>query len=113
MGVARDDLNELIDFALEGPVRDPVSIHLAESELRALSDESQGVRGVLLVQVLLVLKTDIGWCAVDHHGGLAQRLVVLVGRLDADLSKSPPCRAVADEIRAPLDQMDDLGTIRQ
>ena len=113
MGVARDDLDVLIDAVLEGAVVDPARVHLAKAEFRPLRDEAQCVVRVFFVDLLLVLQADVRGSAVDDHGCLPEGLVVLTGRLDPDFAKAAPRRLIARQARAAPHQVDDLGAVGQ
>ena len=109
--VAGHDLDVLVDALLQGAIVDAAGVHLAEPEFRALGDEAQCAVRVLLVDLPLVLEPDVRRSAVDDHGRLAQRLVMLVGRLDTDVAEPAPRRIIARQASTTLDQVDHLGSI--
>lgn len=109
MGIAADDLNEIVLPFNQGFVVDAAGVHLTEAVFASLGNEAPAIAGVLVVNLFLVFVTHRS--AVDNDAGPFDRFFGLEAWLHAHVDKLVPTLLVDAKLRALAAGYDDLGAI--
>lgn len=109
MSIAAYNLDELVFTLDQSLIVDPTRIHLAESVLTALSDETAPVVSVPIVKLLFVVVADR--CAVDNYAGALDGFLSFIGRGHAHLGEFLSPFFIDAKFRASIAQDHDLRTV--
>src|SRR6266508_5826 len=98
MGIAADNLDELILVFFKGFVIDAAGIHLAKTVFASLGDKAAAIAGIFVIDFFLIFIAH--GSAVDDHVGALDGLFGLVARHHAHLDNLLPALFVDGELRA-------------